>query len=274
MNKTSNSSVCTQPLYSFTQLFQCCVLWVHTCRCAMSLPTNTLYRSDKACIHSCTWSHTTFPSIFHHGSERSPQKASACPSKSSSSPCSTSFFQFNNFRAGWWTQCKQRAAKLWSIVFDNKVTSLFSLFNFNLGLPITRLRRQGIHFPEGYRLDSIWHCTPANESSAEFILSSKKNPEEFEDQFWVIPKSSESKAQLNQIVTKTSAAICSCRGERRPKEGGEPHRHTEVLLEGWAGFQINFLVKTLHPMLQDETCGLNPIHSAWDKERTDLTYMT
>lgn len=202
------------------------------------------------------------------------RKHSACLSKTSLSPCFTSLFQFNNFRAGWWTQCKQRAAKLWSIPFDNEVTSLFSLFNFNLGLPITGLWRQGIHSPEGYRLDSIWHCTPANENSAEFILSSKKNPEESEDQFWVIPKISASKAQLNQIVTKTLAVDCSCRGERRPKERGEPHRHTEVLLEGWAGLKINFLVKTLHPTLQDETCGLEAIHSAQDKERTDLTYMT
>lgn len=87
---------------------------------------------------------TLLLSISHHGSswrQKIPQQKnhSTRHYKPSPFPLFNALFQFSDFKTRWWTWCKQRPAKLWSIVFDNEVTSLFSLSGLTLDLPTTVL---------------------------------------------------------------------------------------------------------------------------------------
>lgn len=154
-----SSPACTQPLltHSYSSLSFHRVFFAHTCTEVLqqpthtthvnfsrsSLPANTPDRWGTALRenYSRTWSHSDPPpSIFCYDSSRQwkiPGRKHS-PLRNQLSPRST-LLQFNNFKVRWWTRCKQRPAKLWSIVFDNKVTSPFSLFNLTLGLPITVL---------------------------------------------------------------------------------------------------------------------------------------
>lgn len=151
------SPACTQPLltHSYSSLSYHTLFFACTCTEVLqqpphtthinfsrsSLPANTPHRWGTALreSYSRTWSHSDPPpSIFCYDSSwqwKIPGRKHS-PLWNQLSSCST-LLQFNNFKVRWWTRCKQRPAKLWSIVFDNKVTSPFSLFNLTLGLPIT-----------------------------------------------------------------------------------------------------------------------------------------
>lgn len=142
------------------------------------------------------------------------------------------------------------------------------------------LRRESICSPEGYRLDSIWHCRLENESSTEFIHTSKKNPSEFGVQFWVIPVDLRQLMQGWTKMGKFRLEIISALGWWDPRRGESPTQTTRcyckdecIILNQFYSWDKFFLPEwnTMSQAKKGKWVDRNPFsgylgpHSLWGK---------